>query len=64
MLTERSSRMRGLYPQIVAGRMVTQTKSADWCLNKSGSHKPLNLLYSVNGANGCSSVTLGASEYP
>ena len=44
MFTVRSSRCRGEYPQMVAGRIVTVVKSSPWYRNRMGSHIPLYLL--------------------
>ncbi len=44
MLTVRSSRCRGEYPQTVAGRMITVVKSGAWYPSRIGSHMPLYLL--------------------
>src|SRR2546421_7473191 len=59
MLTERSRRGRGVYPQMVAGRMTTQVKSSALCFHRTGSHIPFNLFLRGGGTGGGASVTSG-----
>src|SRR5260370_38547913 len=64
MLTDRSSRCRGEYPQTVAGRKTTPVKVASVCFFNSGSHMPLFLLEGVSRRSGTAPVTSGLSGTP
>ena len=64
MLTVRSNRCRGEWPQIVAGRTMTGTKLSVCSGSRTCSHIALYLLYSETGTSGCSSVTSGESLTP
>src|SRR5262249_58852672 len=64
MLTERSRRGRGLYPQMVGGRMTTQVKSSALCFHKIGSPKPFYFFFRVGGNSGGSFGSAGGAPPP